>query len=600
MMPGLMDIKCCDKCWNSSSKVCPESVECIKEGPLCHEDKDCGNARLSRVNEFLREDVAAPVIFVGTGTCGIGAGAGKTVQAVKAWIAEKKINASVVEVGCVGACFLEPLMDVQLPGRPRLSFSEVTEKNAAGILDSVMAGTVPAGNLIGQYDSPSGKLQPWPGVAPISSHPFFAKQTRWVLRNCGLIDPTSLDEYLAHGGYRAYTKVLRSMTPAEVCDQMEKSGLRGRGGGGFPTGRKWKVALNSPSEQKYMICNADEGDPGAFMDRAVLESDPHRALEGMTIAAYAVGANKGYVYIRAEYPLAIDRLKTAIRQATRKGLLGSRICETQFSFEIELRLGAGAFVCGEETALMASIEGERGQPSPRPPYPAESGLWGHPTLINNVETYANVPPIIRRGGEWFAAIGTERSKGTKVFALAGRIQNTGLIEVPMGTRLRDIVETIGGGVPAGRKFKAVQTGGPSGGCLPEQHLDLPVDYDTLRQAGSIMGSGGMIVMDETSSMVDVARYFMEFCMTESCGKCVPCRVGTFQMHGLLDKIAKGQGTPADLALLEELCEVVQMTSLCGLGQTAPNPVLSTLRYFRQEYEDKLQGENAAPTASGDR
>jgi bidirectional [NiFe] hydrogenase diaphorase subunit len=347
-----------------------------------------------------------------------------------------------------------------------------------------------------------------------------------------------------------------------------------------------------PADQKYVICNADEGDPGAFMDRAVLESDPHRVLEGMAIAAYAVGASKGYIYIRAEYPLAIERLKAAIRQATRKGLLGSSICETQFSFEIELRLGAGAFVCGEETALMASVEGERGQPSPRPPYPAESGLWGYPTLINNVETLANVPAILRRGGEWFAGIGTEKSKGTKVFALAGRIQNTGLIEVAMGVTLREIVEAIGGGVPDGRKFKAVQTGGPSGGCLPEQFLDLPVDYDTLREAGSIMGSGGMIVMDETSSMVDVARYFMEFCMSESCGKCIPCRVGTYEMHGLLDKIAKGHGTQDDLALLEELCEVVQMTSLCGLGQTAPNPVLSTLRYFRREYEEKLAGNDA--------
>jgi bidirectional [NiFe] hydrogenase diaphorase subunit len=323
------------------------------------------------------------------------------------------------------------------------------------------------------------------------------------------------------------------------------------------------------------------------MDRAVLESDPHRVIEGMALAAYAVGANRGYVYVRAEYPLAVDRLKTAIRQATKKGFLGSGICETKFSFEIEIRLGAGAFVCGEETALMQSVEGERGQPRPRPPYPAELGLWGYPTLINNVETYANIAPIIRRGGAWFASIGTERSKGTKVFALAGRIRNTGLIEVPMGIPLREIIEQIGGGVPDGRRFKAVQTGGPSGGCLPEQQLDLPVDYDSLRAVGSIMGSGGMIVMDETSSMVDVARYFMEFCMSESCGKCVPCRVGTYQMHELLRKIAAGQATAADLALLEELCEVVRMSSLCGLGQTAPNPVLSTLQYFRHEYEEKL-------------
>ncbi len=508
-------------------------------------------------------------------------GAGKVLERLNEQLAGRD-DVRVKSVGCMGLCSGGPLVEVRSKGQPTpVLYQKVGEDDAAELAASL------GGPLVERLVCPNDV-------------PFFSRQHKIVLENSGVVDPEDISDYIAADGYRALVTALTEMNPAEVLREIDVSGLRGRGGGGYPTGLKWSTVAKMPADQKYVICNADEGDPGAFMDRAVLESDPHRALEGMTIAAYAVGANKGYVYIRAEYPLAIDRLKTAIRQATRKGLLGSRICETQFSFEIELRLGAGAFVCGEETALMASIEGERGQPSPRPPYPAESGLWGHPTLINNVETYANVPPIIRRGGEWFAAIGTERSKGTKVFALAGRIQNTGLIEVPMGTRLRDIVETIGGGVPAGRKFKAVQTGGPSGGCLPEQHLDLPVDYDTLRQAGSIMGSGGMIVMDETSSMVDVARYFMEFCMTESCGKCVPCRVGTFQMHGLLDKIAKGQGTPADLALLEELCEVVQMTSLCGLGQTAPNPVLSTLRYFRQEYEDKLQGENAAPTASGDR
>ncbi len=505
-------------------------------------------------------------------------GAGKVLERLNEQLAGRE-DVRVKSVGCLGLCSGGPLVEVRSKGEPApVLYQKVGEQDAAEVAASL--GGPPVERLVCPNDVP-----------------FFSRQQKIVLENSGVIDPEDISDYIAADGYRALVTAVTEMSRAEVLREIDISGLRGRGGGGYPTGLKWSTVSKMPADQKYVICNADEGDPGAFMDRAVLESDPHRVLEGMAIAAYAVGANKGYVYIRAEYPLAIDRLKTAIRQANRKGLLGSRICETQFSFEIELRLGAGAFVCGEETALMASIEGERGQPSPRPPYPAESGLWGYPTLINNVETYANVPPIIRRGGEWFAAIGTERSKGTKVFALAGRIQNTGLIEVPMGTRLRDIIETIGGGVPAGRKFKAVQTGGPSGGCLPEQHLDLPVDYDTLRQAGSIMGSGGMIVMDETSSMVDVARYFMEFCMTESCGKCVPCRVGTFQMHGLLDKIAKGQGTPADLALLEELCEVVQMTSLCGLGQTAPNPVLSTLRYFRQEFEDKLQGENAV---TGDR
>jgi bidirectional [NiFe] hydrogenase diaphorase subunit len=428
--------------------------------------------------------------------------------------------------------------------------------------------------------------------------PFFTCQHKIVLENSGIIDPEQIDDYIAAGGYSALVEAVTERTPSEILSEINASGLRGRGGGGYPAGLKWSTVAKMPADRRYVICNADEGDPGAFMDRAILESDPHRVLEGMILAAFAVGAERGYVYIRAEYPLAIDRLKIAIRQAKKLGLLGQNICETTFSFDIEIRLGAGAFVCGEETALMSSIEGERGQPRPRPPYPAEFGLWGYPTLINNVETLANVPSIIRQGGEWFGAIGTEKSKGTKVFALAGRISNTGLIEVPMGIKLREIVETIGGGVPDGKAFKAVQTGGPSGGCLPEQHLDLPVDYDTLREVGSIMGSGGMIVMDESSSMVEVARYFMEFCMDESCGKCVPCRVGTYQMHGLLDKIAKGQGTKADLALLEEMCEIVQATSLCGLGQTAPNPVLSTFRFFRHEYEEKIVRDPQVAAAVG--
>jgi bidirectional [NiFe] hydrogenase diaphorase subunit len=367
-----------------------------------------------------------------------------------------------------------------------------------------------------------------------------------------------------------------------------RSGLRGRGGAGYPTGLKWSTVAKAGGDRKYVICNADEGDPGAFMDRSVLESDPHRVLEGMAIAAYAVGADHGYIYVRAEYPLAVKRLKKAIAHAERKGFLGKQIEGTPFSFHVDVRLGAGAFVCGEETALIASIEGRTGQPRPRPPYPAEYGLWGMPTLINNVETYANVAPIIRNGAAWFAGIGTERSKGTKVFALAGSVANTGLVEVPMGISLREIIFDIGGGIPEGRRFKAVQTGGPSGGCIPEAFLDMPVDYDTLKQLGSIMGSGGMIVMDESSCMVDVARYFMEFCMSESCGKCIPCRVGTVHMHNLLDKIAQLRATPADLAQLEKLCTMVRETSLCGLGQSAPNPVVSTLRYFREEYLEHIE------------
>ncbi len=481
-------------------------------------------------------------------------------------------------VGCMGLCSAGPLVtigerDADL-SQGRI-YRDVTADHAEALIDLAQ--------------QTSGAEEALAALHCPSDLPFFSRQQKIVLEHAGVIDPDSFKGYVAVGGYRAMVQALTEMTPAEVVTEVTTSGLRGRGGGGYPTGLKWSTVAKMPGDQKYVICNADEGDPGAFMDRAILESDPHRVLEGMAIAAYAIGADKGYVYVRAEYPLAVERLKTAIRKAKRQGFLGHHICETQFNFDIEIRLGAGAFVCGEETALMASIEGGRGQPRPRPPYPAESGLFGRPTLINNVETYANIAPIVSEGGDWFAGIGTERSKGTKVFALAGTIENTGLIEVPMGTTLRDIIEVIGGGIPDGKAFKAVQTGGPSGGCVPAEHLDIAVDYDSLKTLGTMMGSGGMIVMDETSSMVDVARFFMEFCMDESCGKCVPCRAGTQQMHALLDKIAKSQATRADLQLLEELCEVVQAMSLCGLGQTAPNPVMSTLRYFRNEYEAKLAG-----------
>ena len=425
--------------------------------------------------------------------------------------------------------------------------------------------------------------------------PFFEKQFSIVLSNCGVIDPERIESYIAADGYLALREVLREMTPREVVDAIQASGLRGRGGGGYPTGLKWGTVAKARGDKKYVICNADEGDPGAFMDRSVLESDPHRILEGMAIAAYAVGADQGFIYVRAEYPLAIERLQIAIKEAKRYGLLGSGIFESPFNFSIDLRIGAGAFVCGEETALMASVEGKRGTPRPRPPFPAEKGLYDCPTLINNVETFANIAPIIQKGAEWFAGIGTDKSKGTKVFALAGKITNTGLIEVPMGTSMRTIVEDMGGGAPDGNSVKAVQTGGPSGGCIPAEHLDTPVDYESLSRLGSIMGSGGMIVMDQSTNMVDVARFFMEFCMDESCGKCVPCRTGTVQMHHLLDKIIGGKANARDLAKLEALCDMVRNTSLCGLGQTSPNPVLSTLRFFRKEYESLLQPD---PHASG--
>jgi bidirectional [NiFe] hydrogenase diaphorase subunit len=467
-------------------------------------------------------------------------------------------------VGCMGLCSEGPLVS---SGNGYL-YRRVSVPDASELLDS-MEGP-PVSRLLCPTDVP-----------------FFQRQKKIVLENSGIIDPERIEEYIARDGYRALMKVLTEMTPQQVISELTTSGLRGRGGAGYSTGLKWSTVAKSVGKQKYVICNADEGDPGAFMDRSVLESDPHRVLEGMLIAAYAVGASEGFIYVRAEYPLAIKRLKIAIRQAERLGLLGADICGTRFGLRIDLRLGAGAFVCGEETALIASIEGGRGTPRPRPPYPAMEGLLGQPTLINNVETYANVPPIIRHGGAWYAQIGTENSKGTKVFALAGQVRNTGLVEVPMGITLREMVFEIGGGVPEGRKFKAVQTGGPSGGCLPSENLDMPVEYESLAQAGSIMGSGGMIVMDESSCMVDVAKYFMDFCMTESCGKCVPCRVGTYQMHRILTAITHMTATEKDLTLLEELCDLLKHTSLCGLGQSAPNPVVSTLKSFAREYRSHI-------------
>ena len=472
-------------------------------------------------------------------------------------------------VGCMGLCAKGPLVSVK---PDNLMYQSVTPQDAADIVKS-MDG------------SPVGRLE------CSTDQPFFRRQVKIVLENSGRVDPEKIGDYIAANGYEALLKVLTEFSPSEVIEQVLRSGLRGRGGAGFSTGLKWSMVSKADSDRKYVICNGDEGDPGAFMDRSVLEGDPHRVLEGMAIAGYAVGAAQGYIYVRAEYPLAIKNLKTAIRQAQHHGLLGANIFGTTFSFNVDLRLGAGAFVCGEETALIASIEGRRGTPRTRPPYPSQEGIWGEPTLINNVETFANIAPIIRNGADWFARMGTEKSKGTKVFALAGRVANTGLIEVPMGITLRDIIFEIGGGIPEGRRFKAVQTGGPSGGCIPEESLDMPVDYESLKKLGSIMGSGGMIVMDDSSCMVDVAKYFMEFCKTESCGKCVPCRVGTYQMHGLLERITDGSASAQDLATLEELCDLVQNTSLCGLGQSAPNPVLSTLRYFREEYrahiEDKV-------------
>src|ERR1022692_908034 len=479
-------------------------------------------------------------------------------------------------VGCMKLCCEGPLVEVDPQS---LLYVKVTAENAPSIITAVKGGKTD----VAQTDSNSA---------------FFAKQLSIVLANSGVVDPERIESYISLDGYQALHEVLNEMTPKDVIEAMVLCGLRGRGGAGFPTGLQWGTVAKSSGAKKYVICNADEGDPGAFMDRSVLESDPHSVLEGMAIAAYAVGADQGFIYVRAEYPLAISRLQIAIKQAKQLGLLGSGVFESPFNFNVDLRIGAGAFVCGEETALMASVEGKRGTPRPRPPFPAESGLWACPTLINNVETFANVAPIIRKGADWFASIGTEKSKGTKVFALAGKITNTGLIEVPMGTTLRQIVENMGGGAPDGGKIKAVQTGGPSGGCIPAEALDTPVDYDSLTKLGSIMGSGGMIVMDDTTRMVDVARFFMEFCMDESCGKCIPCRAGTVQMHGLLTKILARKATARELQKLEDLCEMVKNTSLCGLGQTAPNPVMSTLRFFRSEYTELLQKDTYGPNGYG--
>jgi len=498
------------------------------------------------------------------------------IAALQRVIAEKGLGNRVLvrKVGCMGLCAQGPVVLIQ-PGE--ISYQTVHPEDAGEIIACL--GQEPVRRLLLPPDLP-----------------FFTRQHKNVLALSGRIDPDSIDDYLAAGGYSAALTAINEMRPGDVIRCLQESGLRGRGGAGYPTGLKWSTVAKAAGDKKYLVCNADEGDPGAFMDRSVLESTPHTVLEGMVIAAYAVGANTGYIYVRAEYPLAVQRLKRAIREAERLHLLGHAICGSNLDLNIQIRLGAGAFVCGEETALIESIEGRRGIPRPRPPYPAEKGLWGYPTLINNVETYANVPLIIERGPQWFAALGTDKSKGTKVFALTGKIKHAGLIEVPMGTSLREIVFDIGGGIPGGHAFKAIQTGGPSGGCIPAAPLDTPVSYESLSALGSIMGSGGMIVIDETSSMIDIVQYFMQFSMDESCGKCIPCRVGTAQIHRLLTVFQERRASMADLAQLEMLCDLMKNASLCGLGQSAPNPVLSTLRYFRQEYLDRIV--DAAPMQEG--
>ena len=484
----------------------------------------------------------------------------------------------VVQTGCFGLCALGPIMIVYPEGT---FYSRVTEADVTEIVEEHLLKGRVVDRLV--YNEPAAGNQKHE-VASLSDTGFYKTQLRVALRNCGVINPEDIEEYIGVDGYQALGRVLTEMTPADVIDLMKRSGLRGRGGAGFPTGLKWEFAAKNVCDEKYVICNADEGDPGAFMDRSILEGDPHSVIEAMTIAGYAIGATQGYIYIRAEYPIAVKRLEIAIGQAREYGLLGKNIFDSGFDFDIDIRLGAGAFVCGEETALITSIEGNRGEPKNKPPFPANKGLFGQPTVINNVETLANIPQIIVKGPEWFASMGTETSKGTKVFALGGKIVNTGLVEIPMGTTLREIIFDIGGGIPGGKAFKAAQTGGPSGGCIPAAHLDTPIDYENLKAIGSMMGSGGLIVMDEENCMVDVARFFLEFTVDESCGKCVPCRIGTRRLLEMLNKITEGRGTLEDLDKMEELCYYIQKNALCALGQTAPNPVLSTLKYFRKEYE----------------
>lgn len=567
------------------------------------------NTKLERLaqKERERQEQYHRRIFCCTSTACLSAGAGLAFTAVQQGVAANtagKRETEVVQTGCMGLCSHGPLVRVETKEEDPVLYGDVS----AEVAHQIVARHLPADESVDKLDPDDMEESVAPhdflhfrasrqqaeakqglekNIIPLDL-PFFSKQVNIVLSETGHINPEKLEDYLAHGGYTALAHALEKMSPADVCDEILRSGLRGRGGAGFPTGVKWNFVRQAQAPQKYIVVNGDEGDPGAYMDRTVMEDDPHRVLEGMIINAYAVGATKGYFYIRGEYPIAIERIRRAIRAAKRRGILGNSVLGTDFSFTAEVRIGAGAFVCGEETALIHSIEGKRGIPRIRPPYPSTSGLWGMPTGINNVETMANVPSIINRGAEWFAGIGTEDSKGTKVFALAGQLRNTGLIEVPMGITLREIVYEIGGGIPGERQFKAAQTGGPSGGCIPEEHLDTPVDYENLAKLGSIMGSGGLVVIDDSTRMPDFSRFFMDFCVDESCGKCVPCRVGTVKIRTMLDNIIAGESELEDLDKLETLCTLVKTTSLCGLGQSAPNPVLSTLKYFKHEYEELVQ------------
>jgi len=557
-----------------------ETLEALKE--IREREAKKVQLRFEEGNITLTDDATTYNVLCCAGTGCTAGDSEKNIARFEELIKENGLEnkVHVIKTGCFGLCQKGPIVAIY---PDQVFYTHVKEKD----VDRIVMEHIIGGNVVEELQMCDIDPDTQQKIYDINKIKFYEKQQRIALRNCGKINPEDINEYIAVGGYEALGKVLTTMSPQEVIDVVKASGLRGRGGAGFPTGTKWQFEKNQPGNEKYVICNADEGDPGAFMDRSILEGDPHCILEGLAIMAYAVGAHHGYIYIRAEYPIAVNRLKIAIKEAEERGLLGRNIFGSGFDFDLEIRLGAGAFVCGEETALIASIEGRRGMPSPKPPFPAVSGVWGKPTSINNVETIANVAQIIDKGAEWYSSIGTERSKGTKVFALGGKIVNTGLVEIPMGTTLREIIYEIGGGCPNGKKFKAVQTGGPSGGCLTEAELDTPIDYDNLVQAGSMMGSGGMIVLDEDNCMVDVARFYMEFICDESCGKCTPCRVGTKRLLEMLTKITEGEGTLEMLDEMEELCHEIKDTALCGLGQTAPNPILSSLTHFRQEYIDHI-------------
>ncbi len=575
-MKDLMD-KCCSLCVHTPDSPCKDYIVCRTQGPLCHKDEGCHDKKVDLINSIIiPQDGSNREILICAGTGCTSSGAVRLVKKLDEALEAKGLagQISVKITGCHGFCEQGPLMIIE---PAKTFYTKVQEEDIDEIIEKDLLGGEVAQRLL-YHDPITGEY-----AGTYQEVPFYARQQRLVLHNCGHINPEEISDYIANKGYLGINKAVFEMTPQQVVEDVKLSGLRGRGGAGFPAGVKWGFVMQATGDKKYVVCNADEGDPGAFMDRSVLEGDPHAVLEGMMICGYAVGADEGYIYVRAEYPLAIQRLKIAIAQAEQWGILGNNILGSGFSFHIKIKAGAGAFVCGEETALLTSIEGSRGMPRVRPPFPAQSGLWGKPTCLNNVETFANVPMILRNGGVWYSSIGTENSKGTKIFALTGNVNNTGLVEVPMGISMRDIIFSIGGGIKNGKKFKAVQIGGPSGGCLPEEMLDLSVDYDSLTSAGAMMGSGGLVVMDETTCMVDVARYFLSFTQAESCGKCTPCREGTTRMLEILTRICDGQGKMEDIDTLERLARVVKNTSLCGLGQTCPNPIISTLRYFKDEY-----------------